>query len=139
MRKKYESNLKEALHKHQARSNSRTSHRLSLFAPKARGIPTIFLADAWLAWRAWPTVSRSRMKCIYSEIDPGSPCSKPFKISTSFISDTNWTDLLKGSVKLCCQKSVCSYNITSHSKPGKPYISPSSFPINPCRDFCSLS
>lgn len=138
MRKKYERNLKEALHKHQAGSNSRTSHRLSLFAPKTRGIPTIFLADAWLAWRAWTTVSRSRVKSIYSEIDPGSPCSKPFKISTSFISNTNWTDLLKGNFKLCSvmlSKSVCSYNRTSHSKPGKPYISPNSFPIHPCRDF----
>lgn len=93
MRKKSERTLKKALHKHQGGSSSRTSHRLNLFTPKMRGIPTIFLADAWLAWRAWSTVSRSRMKSFYfySQIDTGSPRSNPITVSTDFISNTNWT------------------------------------------------
>lgn len=136
MRKKSERTLKKALHKHQGGSSSRTSHRLNLFTPKMRGIPTIFLADAWLAWRAWSTVSRSRMKSFYfySEIDTGSPRSNPITVSTDFISNTNWTAttnwtsntnwrIIQMTLVDAAQRSVCSYNITPHSKPQKPYKS----------------
>lgn len=78
MRKKYESS-EEGITQTQGGSSSRTSHRLNLSAPKMRGTPTVFLAHAWLAWRAWSTVSRSRMKSFYSEIDPKVHAPIPLK------------------------------------------------------------
>lgn len=95
-------NLEEELHKHHpliipTQIPSLRSHQCHLSAPKLGGKPALSPAEAG---------------CTYSEIDLGISCckitaSKFFKTNSSFIPNTNCTEVLIQTVILNCAHSSC--------------------------------